>query len=251
MYGYNFLAQDADGDELTYTAVKLPDWLSFDVTLHTLSGTPLNEDVGIHEVNIRVSDGTDYVDHPFQITVINVNDPPQITSVPADSSVLPGEEYRYQITAEDVDVGDVLSFTATGLPSWLTLTPSASEALLAGTPSASDVGVHTLQIKVSDGTAEAGQEVSIEVEDPSGLPFYNTPVRRIYPVPAGETVFIEFDMAGEAVISIYDITGALRKEVIVNTRETVKLDISDLHTNLYFYKITVDDMSCVGKLIRK
>ncbi len=37
-----------------------------------LNGTPTNDDVGVHDVNLTVSDGENSVSHYFQITVVNV-----------------------------------------------------------------------------------------------------------------------------------------------------------------------------------
>jgi len=251
VYSYSFLAQDVDGDELTFTAVVLPDWLTFDVTLRNLTGTPTNEHVGIHDVKIRVSDGKGHVDHSFQITVLNVNDPPVLTSVPNDTIIFSGEQYQFQITAVDVDAGDLLTISAVDLPGWLTLTPASHEAMLRGTPSISDVGSYTIGIRVSDGTVEVGHNFSLEVQDPSGVEPLGVPVTRIYPIPAGEIVYFEFGLKGSAIVKLYDITGTVLKEVNVNTHETLKLDISDLKANLYFYKVIVNEITCVGKLIKE
>ena len=58
------LFQDADGDELTYSAVitggdSLPAWLSFDATNTILSGTPTEADVGLLNLTITASDPFD------------------------------------------------------------------------------------------------------------------------------------------------------------------------------------------------
>ncbi len=250
IYGYNFLAHDPDGDDLTYTAVMLPGWLTFNVSKFIISGTPANEDVGIHDVKIRVSDGKGHYDHQFQITVINVNDLPVITSFPSESDVWPDQEYHYQITAYDVDTGDVLTFTTNELPDWLTLTPATNSASLSGTPSLSDVGSHAITIHVSDGTDEVNQEFNIEVLDPTSIHTTGNLVEKVYPIPADEMVYFEFSLKGDVVLKLYDITGTVLKIVRRKNSETLKLDISDLPSNLYFYMVSINGKSYVGKLIK-
>lgn len=80
LYSYTVVATDPDiNDELTYTAVTSPAWLTLDPTTHVLSGTPKDGDVGDHDVLIEVTDGLVTVDQPFTITVNNVNDVPVIS----------------------------------------------------------------------------------------------------------------------------------------------------------------------------
>ncbi len=70
LYSYTIIAADADlGDVLTYSAITLPTWLSFNTTTKLLSGTPSASDKGNHSVTLRVSDGKLYVDQVFVITV--------------------------------------------------------------------------------------------------------------------------------------------------------------------------------------
>ncbi|QEP44916.1 hypothetical protein D5085_18305 [Ectothiorhodospiraceae bacterium BW-2] len=77
-YSYTLAATDIDSDPLTYSAVTLPSWLSFDAASGVLSGLPMQEHVGSHAVTLRVSDGTVDVDQSFTIDVANVNDSTQI-----------------------------------------------------------------------------------------------------------------------------------------------------------------------------
>ena len=67
-YSYTVIAEDTDGDVLTYSAPVRPAWLSYNTSTHVLSGTPDNDQVGNHNVTLRIYDGTVSVD---QIFVIN------------------------------------------------------------------------------------------------------------------------------------------------------------------------------------
>ena len=62
------------GDVLTFAAITLPSWLTFNVTTQLLSGTPTNDDVGDHPVILEVTDASDEsTQQSFTIAVPNTN----------------------------------------------------------------------------------------------------------------------------------------------------------------------------------
>ncbi|MGF7141266.1 Ig-like domain-containing protein [Roseimarinus sediminis] len=78
-------ASDTDGDELTFTALNVPAWLSFDAAgslAGILSGTPLATDAGTYTLTLEASDGTTTAEQNFSITVNgpDVDTPPALTS---------------------------------------------------------------------------------------------------------------------------------------------------------------------------
>jgi len=81
LYRYQLVATDADtGDVLTYHLITAPSFLGIDSVSGLISGTPLNEDVGQHQVIAQVEDVFGAVDRQdFQLTVDNENDPPRIS----------------------------------------------------------------------------------------------------------------------------------------------------------------------------
>ncbi|OGV62858.1 MAG: hypothetical protein A3K19_26120 [Lentisphaerae bacterium RIFOXYB12_FULL_65_16] len=82
VYTYNVTVADIDNANVTITAPTLPGWLTLtdngDKTA-TLTGTPLNANVGNNAVTLRVSDDTANTDQSFTIVVANVNDAPVLT----------------------------------------------------------------------------------------------------------------------------------------------------------------------------
>ncbi|OED41007.1 hypothetical protein ACH42_15130 [Endozoicomonas sp. (ex Bugula neritina AB1)] len=73
---------DVDGDVLTYSATlengqPLPDWLSFDTTTRTFSGTPEDSDVGTLAVQVTASDAQSSVSDVFSLAINDVNDAPE------------------------------------------------------------------------------------------------------------------------------------------------------------------------------
>lgn len=172
LYAYTIVAQDIDvGDILTYTAIVLPDWLIFNTTTHILSGTPANDDVGTHNVTLRVSDGTLNVDQVFTITVVNTNDAPAITSTPG-TSVNEDTGYSYTLSASDIDAGAVLTYTAPVLPAWLTF--NTTTRVLSGTPTNSEVGMHSVTLRVNDGTVTTDQVFTLTVININDAPVINS-----------------------------------------------------------------------------
>ena len=68
-------AEDADGDELTFSISGMPIWASFDTASGALTGTPSAEDLGaIYSISITVSDGELSASlGPFDLSVVEPN----------------------------------------------------------------------------------------------------------------------------------------------------------------------------------
>ena len=171
-YSYTFSVSDVDGDALTLNAETLPSWLSFDASSGILSGTPTNDDVGEHDVSLRVNDGTVDVDQSFKVTVSNTNDDPTVSSN-AVTLIDEDSAYSYTFTASDIDVGDALTLSAETLPSWLSFDPAIG--VLSGTPVNDDVGDHSVVLRATDATgAYAEQSFTVTVNNTNDAPTITT-----------------------------------------------------------------------------
>jgi gliding motility-associated-like protein len=167
-YSYTITATDVDAsDHSVFSATSIPSWLTFNVTTGILSGTPTNSDLGNHNVTLRVNDGTTDVDQTFTITVNNTNDAPVISSIPV-TSVDEDADYTYTLVATDVDVQDVIIYSAPTLPSWMTF--NTSTGILSGTPSNNDVGIHTVTLRVNDGSTDIEQTFTINISNTNDGP---------------------------------------------------------------------------------
>jgi Ca2+-binding RTX toxin-like protein len=151
---------DADaGDTLAYSVTladgtALPGWLTYDAATRTISGAPLNSDVG--NVNLKVT-AIDVAglsaNQNFALNVANTNDAPILITTIATQAATEDNAFSFVIPANsfsDVDAGDVLSYSVTltngaALPSWLSY--DAITATLSCTPFNAHVG--NLQIKLS------------------------------------------------------------------------------------------------------
>ena len=169
-YGISVLVNDDVGDELIFTALTVPPWLSFTTTgpdAALLSGVPAASDAGNHLVSIRVQDeqGNTTLQR-FTITVLDTTLGPRFTTSPPILAAV-GVTYRYEAAADDPASESEPVISAATLPGWLSHdSPAPGMATLIGTPSASDLGEHlvVLQLLVEvDSPVE--QRFTITVED--------------------------------------------------------------------------------------
>ena len=170
VYNYTLSATDVDkGDTLTYSAKTLPSWLSLNTATGLVSGTPSNDDVGTHTVSLTVTDSAKETDSQlFSITVENVNDAPVFSSTPITTAT-EDELYSYIVSATDVDADDSLSYTALGIPSWLTFDDTT--LTLSGTPTNDDVGTYNITLIVTDASKEqTKQEFTLKVVNVNDVP---------------------------------------------------------------------------------
>jgi hypothetical protein len=69
-YSYVIKGTDPDNDNLTYYIRRKPDWLNWNSELKMLEGTPTEDDVGSHFVELSVSDGKWLDEQKFNIEVV-------------------------------------------------------------------------------------------------------------------------------------------------------------------------------------
>ena len=142
-------ASDPDvGDTLTFSASGLPAGLSINPGSGLISGTPGT--AGVSNVTVTVTDGEDSASASFTWTLVAPNNAPTITN-PGDQSGMTGQAVNLTIAASDPDVGDTLTFSASGLPAGLSINPSSG--LISGTPTVQ--AVSSVTVTVSDGEDSA------------------------------------------------------------------------------------------------
>jgi Ca2+-binding RTX toxin-like protein len=152
------------GDTLSYSATVtdgavLPGWLTFDPLTRTFSGTPDDIDVGVLDLNVTATDGTNLsASDTFQLTIVNVNETPVLVTPLADRQVAEDTAFNVAVpsstfTDEDFVHGDQHAYSASlangdALPSWLSF--DSTTRVFSGTPRNQDVGTLNLTVKATD-----------------------------------------------------------------------------------------------------
>ena len=115
-----------------------------------LNWTPTPANFGIHTISFVAKDSyNDQTTHSFKYLV---NTKPVFSSTPSLVAYV-GQTYTYTITGVDPDMayGDVLKLIGGIIPSWLTFTNNGNgTGSLSGTPSLSDLGDHSVSLKLED-----------------------------------------------------------------------------------------------------
>ncbi len=89
LYSYTIQSDDVDEDDLDITAITIPSWLTLTDNGNgtaTLQGTPSNDDIGTHQVTLRVDDDDDEDQQSFTITVQGVPPATPVLNTPGDGS---------------------------------------------------------------------------------------------------------------------------------------------------------------------
>jgi RHS repeat-associated protein len=159
---YQVKAQDAEGDEITFSLGAHPVGMSIDPKTGLVQWTPTADQVGKQHIEITATDipgasTTQLFDLPVVATA--PDDPPQVSSQPRGSVRL-GTTYLYQVIASDPN-GDPLRYS---LPTSQTGMSIDANGLVTWTPTAAQLGANAIQVKVDDGRGGfATQTFSINV----------------------------------------------------------------------------------------
>jgi len=172
LYSYQVEASDPDGDNLNYSLIIKPEGMSINTEKNGLiTWMPTNNQVGIHQVIVEISDGKYKVQQIFEIEVINVNNPPQILSyfpVNLNIEINEGDSVKFEIQGTDVDLNTTLDYR------WFLEGGPISNSSGIGSVSKStwkyfseygDCGIKTVKVLVSDGEFEDSVQWKITIKD--------------------------------------------------------------------------------------
>ncbi|MCU7843934.1 MAG: DUF1800 family protein [Candidatus Thiodiazotropha sp. (ex Monitilora ramsayi)] len=158
---------DAENDTLSLTNLTAPD-----------NGTVLlNGDGSVtytHDGSETLSDSFTYTANDgsldsniatVSIAITPQNDPPVFVVSGADADLPIDTTYTLTVTAADPD-GDPLTYSATGLPDWLTFNPGTRT--LSGTPTWGDLEKSfTVTLSVTDSVVTVDNQFTLSVQEPS------------------------------------------------------------------------------------
>jgi RHS repeat-associated protein len=172
-YRYDVVATDPDGDALQFNLVSGPADMSIDAATGALAWMPTAEDLGNHEVILRVRDGRGgQAQQAFTLSAIDPppNRPPVVLSSPKVAASV-GETYAYAVIAEDAD-GDVLTYSVIEGPIGLSI--DATSGQIVWQPAGEQLGEQAVRIQVSD--RQGGEATQAYVISVVQTPGNNAPV---------------------------------------------------------------------------
>ena len=158
-FSVQLTAEGGAGAGYSFTATGLPFWLTI-TSAGLLSGTPTTAAGSPLHFTINVSDSNaGATNHGYALTI-----DPALAVGPATLTVATvGDKFSTQLTATGGS-GAGYTFTATGLPSWLTLT---SAGLLSGTPATVVAAPLNITVTVSDSLKATGSTSFALTIDPA------------------------------------------------------------------------------------
>lgn len=159
LYNYDADAYDVDDDTLNYSLVNFPQGMSVSNINGNITWLPKNDDAGIHNVTVKISDDEGFVLQPYALIVENVNDQPLINSTPITEAKA-GTKYSYDADAYDID-NDALVYSLITSPKDMKI--DRGTGLIKWKIRGNDKGNNTVIIEVSDGNLTDKQEYSVYV----------------------------------------------------------------------------------------
>jgi RHS repeat-associated protein len=165
-YSYDVDARDADGNSLTFELVTAPAGMSINSLSGAINWSPNASQVGSHRVTLVVSDGASLALQSYLLPVDTTNRPPVINSVPLQS-IIPGQDYRYDVLASDPD-GDVLTYRLVTAPTGMEID---SLGRVSWSTSIADAGTHSIVVAVTDPFGSSvSQSYELTVTDDTQAP---------------------------------------------------------------------------------
>jgi hypothetical protein len=135
----------------TYSSTDLPIGLSLNASTGAITGTPTM--AGSYTTTVTVNDGTSASSVNFDWTISASTSTNKVTVTnPGAQTGTVGTAASLQIQASDSASGQTLTYSATGLPTGLSI--SSTTGLISGTPTTA--GSYSVTVTVTDGTGASG-----------------------------------------------------------------------------------------------
>lgn len=151
---FTFSVENREVDEYSIAINSLPEFISWSPETLELTVHPLQKDVGKTTVTIssedvyRSEDGDGIATYDMSFNILEVDEPPLITSTPVKNIVV-GQEYHYAMTFDDEETASPLLDVSLEVgPAWLSY--NKEEQTLSGTPSDLYIGTSRVQVTVRD-----------------------------------------------------------------------------------------------------
>jgi hypothetical protein len=158
------------GDVLTYSATGLPTGATFTAATRNFFWVPALGQNGTYTVKFRVSDGQLSDSTNAVITIAKTNLKPTLTAIPAITKA-ERDTVKFVASATDPNPGDVLTYSASGLPTGATFTAATQTFLWV--PSLGQTGSYTIKVFVTDGQLKDSTNAVITITKTNVKPTLN------------------------------------------------------------------------------
>ncbi|MFW3145994.1 MAG: putative Ig domain-containing protein [Thermoplasmatota archaeon] len=191
-YYKDYDSSDDGQGEITWTLITSTDWLEIDKESGELSGTPYESDRGTWNVSVVVNDGNGGSNSTdFQLTVLNINKPPSITTDDITTAKQNERYYRnYEVYDQDQD--DVHTWELYTDALFLSIDNDTGE--LEGTPGPYEVGAYYVNVTVRDSGGLTDSHVfELMVQDVNDAPIWeDVPDDEVF-ITHGEVFYFDFN----------------------------------------------------------
>ncbi len=184
---FSVVGSDADGDAVQYTADNLPLGATFNAASGVFSWTPDYTQAGDYVVTFHLTDPAGLTaTTQVRIHIDNVDRPPVLSI--ADHQAILGQTLTFSAAGTDPDTGDVLTYSAQGLPDGATIDPKTG--LVAWTPGPAQAGDYVVRFSASDGVLTTSQNTYIHAAVTPTLPSVTIVMTPSFPVTQGTAVTV-------------------------------------------------------------
>jgi uncharacterized membrane protein len=160
-----------DGDPVVWSLLNPPEGMTIGANTGIISWTPVDSQVGDNSISIIASDGLLSDTVQLVLTVMQINDPPVITSTPP-TAAMQDLQYSYQVQVDDPDIGDSVAYQLATFPAGMTI---SAGGLILWTPTSAQVGNHDVKFYVRDDSlAVDSQSYQITVSNVNDPPVITT-----------------------------------------------------------------------------
>lgn len=260
IYVYPVKVSDSEGDSVSFKFDGLPGWLKFSPGTAILSGSPGNDMIGDYSFTIRISDGNKERIQPVIISVINVNDAPELNRYYQKQVFYSGVNNSVQIPSDlitDPDKDDVLKFTLStennsAIPSWLVF--DSKTMLLTGTPPASAQGIYSLKLTATDKAKLREWLIfQLEVAIPTATSELDADrLFSVYPNPVTDHLNYSIPMDSKpAKITVTDVSGRMVEAFVFEPGATGVISFVGKSPGIYYLKFVQGKNQQTEKIVKQ
>ncbi len=256
---YSLNITDNDDEPIQIGFENLPDWLKYNSNSGLIFGVPGNSDVGDYIFKITASDGQMQSVQVVALTVINVNEPPEINKYITNQVFLSNRYNEIQLPADciiDPDLDDHLTFSLsaenkTALPEWLIF--DKETLVISGFPPQGIQAEYNLRLTATDqGRLKEWLVFSLKVDIPTAInELKENPGFRIYPNPVQSNLYIKIpDGNNEANVSFFNMAGQLLKSTRLNPGSTNGILLNGIEPGIYLVRVKQGQLEHFQKIIK-